>query len=615
MGLALDQVNASDPGELLVADNGASTIFGVDLLLPERQTLASGLSIPRAATFATTPLRGSTCGKLPNIDLAFVLTGEATQIRQLPDPRITMLPSAPTRVWISKGRADDPWPSDFQSADHQIAIIAEGGPGRRICFRVVDPPDLAPYADFVTTGDWCDNRDPGTSNDAEKLWNPVTSSWQSVVCLTANEHGVASTVLNTTDRFAGDNYIVQASYDTWDASNTSKALAQTGVITAWKRNYIELDEMFRKGGILKANAAAGSTTVRVHDWADLPACGSTPGTEPCYQIAIVDVDHPYEVLPGYDTVNPHDEPYVSHVTSDGDNGYILNLVHQDMTDYHLTQTYTFSPYPQFNSGKSAGIGVVGLGYYIANVGDIWQAYDDSLTEYWVPPDGRSSAPYLPPAFFDGYNKGASCPDAVQKPSYDFKPWYRFAWLWFAHHGEPNTIWVGGTGTTAPLGDCTVCPPTNNPSPQIWGSTFYADTTRVPSMQSFVFSGAIEAYCQSATQTENAARGTTNHEIGHDLLVNPTALTLLYHDDRCQWTDDGSLDCYSSPIPTCANPAYACLMNPSRDRWDSKHRFDRFDLICGDSGCPNGYPGCCDPCTWLGDGAIRNLVDAFIGVSP
>lgn len=618
MGLALDQVNASDPGELLVTDNGASTIFGVDLLLPEKQTIASGLSIPRAATFATTPLRGSTCGKLPNIDLAFVLTGEATQVRQLPDPRITMLPSAPTKVWISKGRADDLWPSDFQSADHQVLIIAEGGPGRRICFRVVDPPDLAPYADFVTTGDWCDNRDPGTSNDAGKLWDPVSSSWQNVVCLTANEHGVASTVLNTTNRFAGDNYIVQASYDTWDSTAASKALAQTGVITAWKRNYIELDDMFREGGLLTQDAPTGDSVIVVHPWANLPACGSTPGATACYQIAVIDSDHPYEVLPGYDTVNPHDEPYVSHVTDDGSGNFVLHLVHEQnspFTSYNLTQSYTHSGYPQFTSGNSAGIGVLG-GFHAADVSYLWHNFSDGFVEYWVPPDGRSRAPYLPENFFDAYDYvGPTCNDRTQKSDYNTitTRWYRFGWLWNAHHAETNYLWLGGSRATPPLNAvaCRACSGANA-VPQLFG------LTRPITKQAFIFAGAVEVYSCLSSYWANAIRFVTVHELGHDYYLNPNDPGGEGHDERCQWPDDGGATCAADPIPTCTtlNNADGCIMNMASDPWQYKHRFDRWDLICADPACgPGGPPGCCEGCAVPGDGTIRDFADPFVGVAP
>jgi hypothetical protein len=611
MGIAVDQVNTSDPGELLVSDSGAGAVYGVDLLLPQKQELVSGLAIPRASSFAMTPLNAATCGKLPNTDLAFTLVGEDTQVRQVPDPRITLLPTAPTRVWISRGRADDQYPSSYQGADHQITITAEAGPDRRVCFRVVDPPDLAPYADGSTTGYWCDNRDPGTSNYAGKLWDTATSAWEDVVCVQADSHGVASATLNTTDRYAGDNYIVQASYDTWDTLNTTKALAQTGVITTWKRIYIEKDTMFRQGGILAANANAGDAKVVVWNWASLPACGDTPTVPPCYQIAVVDSQHPYE--------SNHDEPYISYVVADpnisGAND--LYLVQADgVTPYTLSHDYVASPYPAFDSGNSAGVGVIGAGWYTPNFGDMWQAYNDAFVEFWIPPDGCGVIPYLPPGFFDAFQKGTSCSDVVAKPGDLARPWFLFAWIWYAHHGQPNYFWVGGAGNTAPIDpvSCTVCSGTVL-LPQVFGVTRSSPQTT----ESFVFSGAIESYtCASTDQIINAERFTTNHEKGHEFFVNPD--TSGGHDTRCQWPSDGGLTCTSDPIPVCSDPASACLMNSSSNPFASRARFDRFDLLCfRTSTCPNGNPGCCDAgspgCTVPGDGTIRDLTDPLQGVSP
>lgn len=613
MGIAVDQVNTSDPGELLVSDSTANTLYGVDLFQPQKQTVISGLAGHRAASFAVTPLDTTTCSRLPNTDLAFVLADETTQVRQVPDPRITILPSAPTRVWISKGRADDQYPSPYQSADHQITITAEAGPNRTVYFRVVDPPDLAPYADGLWTGFWCDNKDVSTTNNHGKLWDAASSSWKDIVSVTANEHGVASTILETTDRYAGDNYIVQASYDAWSLTNATKALAQTGVITAWKRIYVEKDMMFRQGGILKNDAFQNDTYLTVYNWASLPTCGSTPGTSPCYQIAVIDSAHPYE--------GTHDEPYVGWVTPNGTDALDLHLVKVDMSPYALGNSYTHSPYPAFNSGNSAGVGLIGGGYYTPNFGDMWQAYNDAFVEFWIPPDGCGLIPYLPPSFFDCMHMGATCDDAQPDSNFDAVviQWFRLGWIWYAHHGQANYFWIGGVGTTAPLdaANCLVCSNTQ-PSPQMLGLTGLAPTTLNSYTESFVFAGAIEAYCAAdPNQTINAVRGTTNHEIGHQFYVNSN--TTDWHDSRCQWTSDGGLHCDDTP-PACTNTANGCLMNPQRERWTTKHRFCRYDLICLLPGlCPDGKPGCCNAgdsgCTVPGDGTIRDYGDPFVGVAP
>lgn len=221
-----------------------------------------------------------------------------------------------------------------------------------------------------------------------------------------------------------------------------------------------------------------------------------------------------------------------------------------------------------------------------------------------------AVPYLPPAFFNGFDVGAECTTGAVKPGYDFSPWFKFSWIWFKNHGAENYLWLGGVGTTAPLDfdNCKICSG-NNPAPQIWGLAWQ------PTRQSFIFSGAIEAYCGSSTQTANAVQGTTCHENGHQFYVNP--LDLQGHDARCQWTFDNTLTCSTSPIPECAVPASACIMNPERERWDTKHRFDIWDLFCGWGSSCSGTtpPGCCEGCDTPGDGSIRHFTDTFEGEAP
>jgi len=361
--------------------------------------------------------------------------------------------------------------------------------------------------------------------------------------------------------------------------------------------------MFRQGGVLKSSVAAGASTMIIYSWANVPACASTPGVSPCYQVAVIDSTHPYE--------GTHDEPFVSHVTLDPDGDYQLHLVKADMSAYTLANSYTFSPYPAFDSGNSAGVGVMGAGEYVPQFGDMWQAYDDAFVEYWIPPAGCGKIPYLPPAFFDGYNVGANCTTGTVKG--DLSAWFRFGRIWYAHHAEPNYFWVGGVGTTAPIDavNCQVCSGAN-PTPQIFGITMATPYTT----ESFVFAGALEAYCATGDQTINAVRGTTNHEMGHDFFVNPQGSG--GHDDRCQWSSDGGATCTDVSLPVCnaADDPNACLMNPQRERWTTKHRFDRWDLICGWAVCSGSTPpGCCVTCSLPGDGAIRDFADPFQGVSP
>ena len=172
----------------------------------------------------------------------------------------------------------------------------------------------------------------------------------------------------------------------------------------------------------------------------------------------------------------------------------------------------------------------------------------------------------------------------------------------------NYFWFSGAGTTAPLKEgpveCKVCAG-QNPRPQIIGATF-----PWPDRETYVFVGGIEAFCPAPSQKATAVQGTTNHELGHHFFVN-VAANPPFHDDRCQWTGVGKLACTTTPI-ACTSATNACLMNPARNHWDTDHRFDRFDLFCGDPGCPDGTAGCCVSCTLEGNGSVRQLQDPLPG---
>lgn len=607
-GISLLQAGSGDSGTLLVVDNGTSTLYAVDLnqASPTPRAVLSGLSVPRTAAFGAIPLASSTCGTLPNTDVSLGLMGEDTRLRQIPNPVFTLSPSTPTKVWISKHRTLDTYPSPAQNADHQITVTATvtpaPSPARYVCFRVADPPDKAPSFNGTSDSHWCDNKDADVN--AGKLWNSSTSSWESAVCVQTNVSGQASVTLNTTARYAGDNYVVQASLDTWP--NPTEALVQTGIITAWKRVYFEKDKMFRQGGLLSQDAEPNDVVVTVNDGAFLPPCGGTPGGSPCYQIALFDTEHPYE--------NPtmHEEPYVSHVTPAAGGGLDLHLVSADMFPYALTYLYTHSTYPDFTDGHSAGVGVKGFGFYEADIWDTWKPFSDGFVEFQYDNAGSGALPYVEPGFFDGFvlASGATCTDvhiAPADPPYDFGPVERFGWMWFSHHADLNYIWLGGAGMTAQLDICQVCANTK-PMPQ------YLGLTHGDQKLSFVFTGAIEEYCYSPSQTTNAIRDATVHEAGHDFYLNPTVT--LGHDTRCQWIADGPLPCSTAPS-VCASPLdNGCLMNGSADPFGYKHRFDRFDLLCGDSGCPSGQQhGCCDACVVKGNGSIRQLSDPLVEYAP
>lgn len=165
------------------------------------------------------------------------------------------------KVLISKHRGDDQFPSPYQQkllSDRQIEITAtvrdgKGNPGsgKTVYFRVVDPADTSGY---VT---------PKTNND-NKDQDDADSGTLSETSATSDSTGKVTTVLTVTDQYAGDNYRIDASFTSLaNPDTTCRPCYSTGVITAWKRIYLEVDQMFRRGAYVIGTHPAGSDRITV----------------------------------------------------------------------------------------------------------------------------------------------------------------------------------------------------------------------------------------------------------------------------------------------------------------------------------------------------------------
>jgi hypothetical protein len=145
-----------------------------------------------------------------------------------------------TQVLINKYRVDDAYPSRFQSEPGKITIearVVDGTPtsGIPVYFRLVDPEDTAAYA---IPNQALNKGGPGSLSN----WSPTTDA-----------NGIARTVLTVTDLYSGDNYRVEASL----TNSPFKPIAETKIITAWKRGYIEYDRMYKTGQFLNQTSGAG----------------------------------------------------------------------------------------------------------------------------------------------------------------------------------------------------------------------------------------------------------------------------------------------------------------------------------------------------------------------
>ena len=157
-------------------------------------------------------------------------------------------------------------------------VSLNGSPSvRTVYFRVLDPPDPAPYAQPASVND---NRDLVTPKGRlfylDSSGQRVEAGTNGQLAVTSNQDGVAGRVvvyLETTDHVAGDNYQVEASFDSgFQCASAGSAGAdicpRSATVTTWKRVYFETDTMFRRGAFLARAAAGGDRELYLH--ADIP---------------------------------------------------------------------------------------------------------------------------------------------------------------------------------------------------------------------------------------------------------------------------------------------------------------------------------------------------------
>lgn len=217
---------------ILIAEEGTGKVLLYNTESGIVDTVATGLTQPSGVAFT----EDLTTGEL------FYDVIEPTRIIRLPDPIIDVKLKDKTRVLMHRyrpGSQENPYPSDFQTQDGRIKIEVEFRGYSTIpataYFQLLcpDPDDAATY-------------EPGSDDDNHATSNKcgqLSSTSAPVV------NGSASVDLVTTDQYAGDNYRVDISTQT-----PFKRQGKTGIITAWKRIYIELDKMYKVGQFLSADS-------------------------------------------------------------------------------------------------------------------------------------------------------------------------------------------------------------------------------------------------------------------------------------------------------------------------------------------------------------------------
>jgi hypothetical protein len=209
------------------------------------------------------------------------------------DPGLAALDANQAKLLTHKYRSDDMYPSIYQRTtlvvDPNPPPLPPGTPPppplpqmditgsvahtlpsspNDVYFKLIDPKDVAPYAlaDAHPGDNVVDSAGPllmlpdGTHRT--QVGQVLHATWDATTKKTA-------VVLEGTDRYAGNNYQVEASFDpAFPCENThdpNYPCAASAIVTAWKRVYLETDHMFRSGTFLAANTDPASDDVLVDD--------------------------------------------------------------------------------------------------------------------------------------------------------------------------------------------------------------------------------------------------------------------------------------------------------------------------------------------------------------
>ena len=532
---------------LLLADRGAGKVYLINADTGLKDEVATGLTSPRAVAFGEDKVTGE----------LYYYVAEATRVLRLPDPRIKLdarIAGGNKKVLISKRGTGDTYPlAPLQTADAQIKIPFEVqgkiSSATTVYIRLIDPKDTAPYA----TGGANDNRDPNKNGGAGASTFQNCLSATSVTVQPSDPHGEVT--LTITNQYAGDNYQVGFSFKpTFLTDPAEKPAAITGILTAWKRVYIERDKMFRRGGLLYKNAQVGETAITLYkNPDDTPWCTLNPGEK----IAVFDTKTPFE--------KPHDEAYIGTINDTGPtvpHQALVTLVTTSggSTAYQLTHTYTASPvngttnWPTFSSpvypeGTCAGVGVKDSGFCEEDLSDLKQAFDDAFVEFILTNTGMNVVPFI--SRLAPLNESGIPADNMRADFHEL-------WSQMVHQDLINYFHFIGAA-----GHLYQAPPGVN----------LLGATKSGMNSTFIFRQLIEGIYSGTTLT-NGVRAVSDHEMAHQFRTNNCDTASNNHDTRQAWCASSS--CSDEP---CLNQA-----GDGSNFNDSINKMCVQDLLAGDPSC-------------------------------
>lgn len=131
-----------------------------------------------------------------------------------------------------------------QLLDNEVIItvhLPKSDKNKIVYFRVVDPDrdDDSPYEED-------DNADDNRDNNIAAGDISATSDNATLVTIDGKIVAAAEVILTITDRYAGDNYQVAACLNSTFSGNVGRSQ----IFTAWKRCYLETDEMYNYGATI-----------------------------------------------------------------------------------------------------------------------------------------------------------------------------------------------------------------------------------------------------------------------------------------------------------------------------------------------------------------------------
>jgi hypothetical protein len=458
-------------------------------------------------------------------------------------PYLTRWALVCNRYWGRTTTAMNGLPCQQEDAKVKISVYVTNGKGEPkenvpVYFRVKDPPDVEKYNPDRKNGDNRDQARPGT------LDQQVANS---VLCQQPNgsaeptPRAIAEVELTITNRYSGDNYIVEVSLDqTFPAGKTQC----TCILTAWKRMYVEYDTMPRSDKTAQCvRKVEADDIVATENEVYIPmGCGD--------DFAASSWVHVYD-------------------NGDGPNsaGEVRQIDHVDKTTYapnlaalilktNLNYVYRYSNLAHVAPVVADATGKVNMGasYYCPDFALVSSAFDPAFVEF----RSQTNAGGGPVKYFPNM----SCVDAILT---------QFSQTWFLNKklrwDDADDLPVGQAFT--PTGKYNYI--------QVIGACHgvgSGDTGGIASWQHnvvFVFVADIESWHPAdpaKSQAEN--RAVLVHEMGHQFQKVPT-----------------------NPQVHCTNNAYAvnpddqekCIMNYNKDMTNNKARFCLEHILKGFPGQP------------------------------